>query len=79
MRVTEFPLQRLDADGPQPFDALSEAFVFGHEKTLNIEIIVDDAVLRFGDDQHDVSRGDQLLVSESAATFLSLKGWAKLA
>lgn len=78
MRVTEFPFERLDAEGSQPFDALSEAFVFGHDKTLNVEIVVDDAILRFGEDQHDVSMGDQLQVSESAATFLSLKGWAKL-
>lgn len=78
MRVTEFPLHRLDAEGSDPFDALSEAFVFGREKTLNVEVVVDDAILRFGDEQHDVSMGDQLQVSESAATFLSLKGWAKL-
>ncbi|MGB0780649.1 MAG: DNA primase small subunit domain-containing protein [Candidatus Poseidoniaceae archaeon] len=78
MRVTEFPLERLDADGSRPFDALTEAFVFGQEKTLNVEIVVDDAILRFGEDQHDVSMGDHLHVSESAATFLSLKGWAKL-
>ena len=76
--LQNFPLERLDAEGSRPFDALSEAFVFGQEKTLNVEIVVDDAILRFGEDQHDVSMGDQLQVSESAATFLSLKGWAKL-
>jgi len=78
MRVTEFPLHRLDADGGNPFDALSEAFVFGKQKMIDVEIIVDDAVLRFEQDQHDVSAGDRLNVSESAATFLSLKGWAKM-
>ena len=78
MRVTEFPLERLDRDGSNPFDPLSEAFVFGDENRIDLEIIVDDAILRFGETQHDVSRGDKLHVSESAATFLSLKGWAKL-
>ncbi len=78
MRVTEFPLRRLDADSGNPFDALTEAFVFGTDKSITVEIIVDDAILRFGEEVHDVSRGDQLLVSESAATFLSLKGWGNM-
>ena len=78
MRVTEFPLERLDRDGSNPFDPLSEAFVFGNENLIDVEIVVDDAILRFGETRHDVSRGDKLHVSESAATFLSLKGWAKL-
>ena len=79
MRVTEFDLRRLDKDGTNPFDALSEAFVFGNDKSIDVEIIVEDATLRFGEEQHDVVAGDCLHVSESAATFLSLKGWAKLA
>ncbi len=78
MRVTEFPLQRLDNDSSNPFDALSEAFVFGSDKSVTVEIVVDDAVLRFGSESYDVSNGDQLFVSESAATFLSLKGWGKM-
>ena len=78
MRVTEFPLQRLDNDSSNPFDALSEAFVFGSDKSVTVEIVVDDAVLRFGNESYDVSNGDQLFVSESAATFLSLKGWGKM-
>jgi len=79
MRVTEFDLRRLDKDGRNPFDALSEAFVFGNDKSIDVEIIVEDATFRFGEEQHDVVAGDRLHVSESAATFLSLKGWAKLA
>ena len=79
MRVTEFHLSRLDRDGSNPFDALSEGFVFGNDKCIEVEITVDDATLRFGQEMHDVVAGDRLHVSESAATFLSLKGWAKLA
>ncbi len=78
MRVTEFQLARLDRDGSNPFDALSEAFVFGRDKNTNVEIVVDDATLRFGEKNYDVTLGDKLNVSESAATFLSLKGWAKV-
>ena len=78
MRVTEFPLQRLDNDSSNPFDALNEAFVLGSDKSVTVEIVVDDAVLRFGNESYDVSSGDQLFLSESAATFLSLKGWGKM-
>ena len=52
--------------------------MFGKEKSIDVEIVVDDAILRFGDEQHDVSVGDRLHVSESAATFLSLKGWGRM-
>ena len=79
MRVTEFELARLDRDGSNPFDALSEAFVFGNDKNIDVEITVEDATLRFGEEHFDVKQGDRLHVSESSATFLSLKGWAKLA
>ena len=78
MRVTEFQFSRLDRDGSNPFDALTEAFVFGRDKNTNVEIVVDDATLRFGENNYDVTRGEKLNVSESAATFLSLKGWAKV-
>ena len=78
MRVTEFELERLDPDRPNPFDALNEAFIFGMDKNLNVEITVEDAIVRFGDQSHEVNQGDVLNVSESAATFLCLKGWGSL-
>ena len=78
MRVTEFELERLDPDRSNPFDALNEAFIFGMDKNLKIEITVEDAIVRFGDQSHEVNQGDVLDVSESAATFLCLKGWGSL-
>jgi len=78
MRVTEFELERLDPDRSNPFDALNEAFVFGMDKNLKVEITVEDAIVRFGDTTHDVKQGDVLDVSESSATFLCLKGWGSL-
>ena len=78
MRVTEFELERLDPDRSNPFDPLKEAFVFGNDKTLDVEITVEDAIVRFGDESHDVKQGDRLVVSESSATFLCLKGWGSL-
>ena len=59
-------------------DSLKEAFVFGNDKTLDVEITVEDAIVRFGDESHDVKQGDRLAVSESSATFLCLKGWGSL-
>ena len=59
-------------DGANPFDALSEAFVFGNDKNIDVEITVEDATLRFGEEHFDVKQGDRLHVSESSATFLSL-------
>ena len=78
MRVTEFELERLDPDRSNPFDPLKEAFVFGNDKTLDVEITVEDAIIRFGDESYDVKQGDKLEVSESSATFLCLKGWGSL-
>ena len=48
------------------------------DKNLKIEITVEDAIVRFGDQSHEVNQGDVLDVSESAATFLCLKGWGSL-
>ena len=39
------------------FDPLSEAFVFGNENLIDVEIVVDDAILRFGETRHDVLEG----------------------
>ena len=78
MRVTEFELERLDPDRSNPFDALNEAFVFGMDKNLKVEITVEDAIVRFGDNTHEVKQGDVIDVSESSATFLCLKGWGSL-
>jgi hypothetical protein len=61
MRVTEFELERLDPDRSNPFDALNEAFVFGTDKNLKVEITVEDAIVRFGDQSHDVKQGDILM------------------
>ena len=79
MRVTEFPLRRLDPDGSQPYNPLMEAFVLGMDEAHEVEWIVDDAVAQFGDRRIESNIGERFRTHESGATFLVPKGWAKLA
>ena len=79
MRVTEFPLRRLDPDGSKPYNPLMEAFVLGMDEAHEVEWIVDDAVAQFGERRIESNIGERFRTHESGATFLVLKGWAKLA
>ncbi len=79
MRVTEFPLSRLDPDGSQPYNPLMDAFVLGMDEAHDVEWIVDDAVAQFGERRIESNIGERFRTHESGATFLVLKGWAKLA
>lgn len=79
MRVTEFPLSRLDPDSSNPFDCLSEGIALSREKEYNLEIIAEDIVARFDDKLISATVGDKITVHEAGATFLVLKGWAKFA
>ncbi|RZD41804.1 MAG: hypothetical protein CXT70_03885, partial [Methanobacteriota archaeon] len=79
MRVSEFPLGRLDPDGSNPYRPLLEAFALGGQDKLRVEIIVDDAIAEFEQKRYDLSMGQNIELSEAGATFLVLKGWAKIA
>jgi len=78
MRVSEFPLARLDPDTSGCYNPLHEAFVLGMDEAHDIEWIVDDAVAQFGDRRLESTSGERFRIHESGATFLVLKGWAKL-
>ena len=78
MRVSEFPLSRLDPDGHNPYNPLNEAFVLGLDQTAEVEWTVDDAIAQFGDRRLESTIGERIQVHESGATFLVLKGWAQL-
>lgn len=78
MRVSEFPLSRLDPDGHNPYNPLHEAFVLGMDQDVEVEWTVDDAVAQFGDRRLESTAGERIQVHESGATFLVLKGWAQL-
>ena len=78
LRVTEFPLDRLDPDANNSFDALNEAVVLGSSDNIKVEIIQDDVRARILDCEIEGSTGDILNIPETMATFLTLKGWAKV-
>lgn len=79
LRVTEFPLHRLDPDGSNPFDPLSEAIALPMSKTIKVETTIESASTRVGDYSIETNCGDILELPEAVAAFLILKGWAKLA
>ncbi len=76
MRVSEFPLARLDPDGAAPYNPLNEAFVLGLDDAHQMEWTVDDAVAQFGEVRMESKQGERFSIHESGATFLVLKGWA---
>ena len=78
MRVSEFPLSRLDPDGSNPYSALHEAVVLNTQDKMEVEMIVDDSICKFGDKVFDKQSGDRFEIHEAGATFLILKGWAKV-
>ena len=78
MRVTEFPLSRLDPESSNPFDCLSEGIALSRDEKVKVELIVDDAIARFDSRIIDGSSGDIIEIHEAGATFLVLKGWARL-
>lgn len=78
MRVSEFPLARLDPDTSNAYNPLHEAFVLGMQDSHELEWTVDDAVAQFGDLRLEGERGKRFHLHEAGATFLVLKGWASL-
>ena len=77
LKVTQFPLERLDPDGSRSFDPLSEAVVF-RGGNARVRIIEDDVTAEISGDRLEPSIGDEIEVSESMAMFLCLKGWAEI-
>jgi len=76
LKVTEFPLSRLDPDNQNKFDPLTEAVVFGNGKTTNVEITIEEGNIRIKDNEYEIFKGDILEVNEDVASFLILKNWA---
>ena len=77
LQVTTLPLERLHPDGPNPFDALSEALPKFDDKTRELEISVDRCVMRLGQNEIEYSLGDTIIADANLDSFLTLKGWAK--
>ena len=79
MRVTEFPLDRLDPDKSNRFDPLYEAVALGTDNNLQVEIIQEDCLFKFFDKEWNPKKGEILEISDAVATFLVLKGWGRIA
>ena len=78
LKVTEFPLERLNPDNHNKFDPLTEAVVLGKGKKVDVEISIDEGNIRIKDSEYDLYRGDIIEVNEDVASFLILKNWATI-
>ncbi len=78
LRVTEFPLARLDPDSTNRFDCLREGIALSRDDKIRVEITEDDVIARFDDKIIDSARGDIIEIHEAGATFLVLKGWGRI-
>tara|TARA_B100001093_G_scaffold138699_2_gene131230 strand:- start:6226 stop:7332 length:1107 start_codon:yes stop_codon:yes gene_type:complete len=78
MRVSEFPLNRLDPDSSNPYSPLHEALALSTQDIIEVEMIVDDSIAQFEDTVYDKQSGERFEIHEAGATFLVLKGWAKI-
>jgi len=78
LRVCEIEPKDLDPDNKDAFDPLSDAIVLSRERKYMVEIIVEDAKVRFDDKEYDLCAGERVELHEAGATFLILKGWARL-
>ena len=78
LKVTEFPLSRLDPDSSTAFDPLSETIVLPNDKNIDVMMTQEDCRFRFYDKTWEPNLGDVINISEAGATFLILKGWARV-
>ena len=76
LRVTEFPVDRLDPDSTNAFDALTEAVTFSRQKREMVQLELDDITARIDDEVVEGNKGDVVEVSEAMGIFLGLKRWA---
>jgi len=77
LRVTELPLHRLDPDSSNRFDPLSEAVVFTGG-SIKVRVLQEDVTAEISGVRIEPSKGDEIVVNESMAMFLCLKGWAEI-
>lgn len=78
LKVTEFPLSRLDPDSSTAFDPLSETIALPNDKNIDVTMTQEDCRFRFYDKEWEPNLGDVINISEAGATFLILKGWARV-
>jgi len=71
-------LSRLDPDSSTAFDPLSETIVLPNDKNIDVMMTQEDCRFRFYNEEWEPNLGDVINISEAGATFLILKGWAKV-
>ena len=60
LRVTEFPLERLEPGKSNSFDALSSTHVFSTQSSIKVELVSDDVTARIANQDVSGSSGDVL-------------------
>ena len=78
LKVTDFPLNRLNPNGHEKFNPLTETIVFKNDKISKLRIIVDDVRASLNGYEIEGSVGDIVEVNEALSVFLTLKGWAEV-
>jgi len=78
LKVTDFPINRLNPYTPEKFDPLSESIVFKGPKMSKLKIISDEVTAALDGVEVTGNAGDIVNVNESLAMFLILKGWAEV-
>jgi len=57
---------------------LNEALALSTQDMMEVEMIVDNSISQFGERVIDKQSGERFEIHEAGATFLILKGWAKV-
>jgi len=78
LKVTEFPLHRLDPSTSHRFEPTREAVVFSLQNHMAIRLLTDDVTAELAGERIEGNEGDHFEASEAMATFLTLKGWAEV-
>ena len=78
LKVTDFPLKRLNPDGQVKFNPLTETIVFKNNKKSKLRILADDVRASLNGCEIEGNIGDIVEVSEALSVFLTLKGWAEI-
>ena len=77
LQVVEFPINRLDPHGSNPFDPLTEAIPWKMDDSkLDVKATRSDVKYRIGTAEGQLEEGNLYTVDEATATFLVLKQWA---
>ena len=78
LQVVEFPVNRLDPHGSNPFDPLAEAipWAMGDER-VDVKATRSEVKYRIGTSEGELEEGNLYTVDEATATFLVLKQWAE--